>query len=814
MVLSIIGNILGDGDDRSGSGNGSDDLVGGDLAGSMSDDELMPGTRTDESVSGSSGGSGEGGGDGDLFDDGDLGGGGEEFLDDESMSLDEMGEVGDMDEMGDMGGMDAMDGGGGGGVSSEIESRVEEMENNVGSLSSTVNTVQSENEKISESLDDIEENIRKLLEVYEMVTQGVNPFVEGDSLADSMTAGPGGGAPGSGDFGGESLFDSSGDEVEDEAIDDDIASAEADEFLDESIIDDEDGTDFEEDGDLEDDLSMDSEEDDDSDLDGEMGGDEDLSFDELKSEYESGDANWDEEAGAGAETADEDSDSSALEMDETESQIEPESDLETDADDLGFDEGEAPTDTETTESAGDSTTETADGLVEEADGASQNAAADTVAPWDDGGRPYLETIPSEYDTEFVVMDWLEYLVDELGLNGAARTLRFYDSIHWVSGSVESHLQTVLNGFGGGPDIGDPDPHSSLGVDHKRSLWWISQIATPEKKRRPFDAWVDAEEIAVQQAMAAAEQHQPEATETDDVTEDEPVAVEEAPTDAPPADAEGGTTAAAADEELAFDEETDVAPGDSDETEVELELEVDVDGAVDGDTATEATDDATADDSDDLELEFTTDEPLDPGTDPFGKDGDGVDDEATESLTDEPSHDRERSDEFEQGERADAAALETNDAQKIFIEEAEESASSAETGGAETSAGTESMTHPPSDGQRTELAEPEVTDGGQMIWVDSDVVLSASGERLRNARGNAGRIADAGGRADQAQPAKPLVSDEPADLDGWQVERIKLLLAPEDLEHDRPRDRDRTHSRTRDDRVSDTERTTDDHTHQQ
>ncbi|ELY89401.1 FlaD/FlaE family flagellar protein [Natrialba taiwanensis] len=812
MVLSIIGNILGDGDDRSGSGNGSDDLVGGDLAGSMSDDELMPGTRTDESVGGSGGG--EGSGDGDLFDDGDLGDGGDEFLDDESMSLDGMGEMGDMDEMGDMGEMDAMDGGGDG-VSSEIESRVEEMENNVGSLSSTVNTVQSENEKISESLDDIEENIRKLLEVYEMVTQGVNPFVEGDSLTDSMTAGPGGGAPGSGDFGGESLFDSSGDEVEDEAIDDDIASAEADEFLDESIIDDEDGADFEDDGDLEDDLSMDSEEDDDSDLDGETGGDGDLSFDELKSEYESGDANWDEEAGAGEETADEDNGSPALEMDETEPPLEPESDLETDADDLGFDEGEAA-DAETTESEDDSAIKTADGPIDEADGPSQNAAADTVAPWDDGGRPYLETIPSEYDTEFVVMDWLEYLVDELGLNGAARTLRFYSSIHWVSGSIESHLQTVLNGFGGGPDIGDPDPHSSLGVDHKRSLWWISQIATPEKKRRPFDEWVDAEGIAVQQAMAAAEQHQPEATGTDEEPVDEPVAVEEAPTDVPPADTEGDTAAASAGEELSFDEEPDAASDESEVAEVELDANVDSDG----DTATEATDDATADESDDLELEFTTDEPLDPGagTDPFGEGGDDVADEATGPLTDEPSRARERSDEPEQGERADAADLETNDAQKIFIEEAEDSADSTEsveTGGAEPSVGTESMTHSPSDGQRTELAEPEVTDGGQMIWVDSDVVLSASGARLCDTRGNAGRVTDTGGRSERAQPAKPLVSDEPADLDGWQVERIKLLLAPEELEHDRPhdRDRDRTHSRTRDDRVSDTERTTDDHTQQ-
>ncbi|ADD06425.1 fla cluster protein FlaCE [Natrialba magadii ATCC 43099] len=795
MVLSIIGNILGDGDGNSGtrssSGNDSDDILGGDLAGSMSDDELLPGARA-ESATGGNGGDGTG--DEALFDDGDLGGG-DDFLDDDSMSIDGMGEMSDMDEMGGMGemsdmgsmdGMDAMDDGGT--VSSEVEARVEEMENSVGSLSSTVNTVQSENEKIGESLDDIEENIRKLLEVYEMVTQGVNPFVEGDSLADSMGAG----AAGSGDFGGQSLFDSGDGGEADETIDEDIANAEADDFLDESIIDDDDGFDDDFD-DLEDETSMDGDDNLDPDADADAAGDDELSFDELKSEYESGDANWD-------------SDESAADDGDT---TDDEDDLAADDDD-GFDDDLAVD--------GDEADET-DSLIDDADAIASDETSDTDGDtadlaahdrshpvWDDGGRPYLETIPSEYDTEFVVMDWLEYLVDELGLNGAARTLRFYESVYWVSTSVESHLQTVLNGFGGGPDIGEPEPHSSLGVDHKRSLWWISQIATPEKKRRPFDVWVDEENITVEQAMAVAEQHQPEvgaedggdshghghdhdhdhgenkvehndadpAAGTDHTTavdEFEPVAATTTTTTTTTTDAID-TADTATGEELTFDETTvaddhaelesptETAAGDNSHIDQNLDPDPDPDPDYDLDPDSDPDPDTNSSE-DDIELEFATDEPLDP----FAAEDDSTDQTEGDGEADgRPASGADTDGEVATTTPAADTELESSGAQKIFIEEAEEDTVE------------QNHRNEPA-GERVE-PEAEVTDGGQMIWVDSDVVLSESGARLCNTRATTGGV----DRGEQAEIAKPLVvSDEPADLDGWQVERIKLLLAPEEFE---------------------------------
>ncbi|WP_228443496.1 FlaD/FlaE family flagellar protein [Natrarchaeobaculum sulfurireducens] len=454
----------------------------------MSEDELLPGAS-------SSGDANTGGGvsDDDIFGDND----GDDFLDDgDDDFLADDGDLGGGEmAIGEMEDADS-------GVSSEIEARVEEMENDVGSLSSTVNTVQSENEKISESLEDIEENIRKLLEVYEMVTQGVNPFVEEDSLNDTF----GGGAPGTGDFGGGSLFDSDDDGTDDEEMDEDIASAEAEEFLDESII---------EDDEFADDDFADEEFDDGTDEEPEAdasGGDDDLSFDELKSEFESGDAEWVE---------DEDGEDALGEDDALD-----EDDAFDESDTLdGVDEGDEE-DEEDPFATADDDLETGDELTELADDdptdsldAEDELAVESVdIPWDDGGRPYLESVPSEYDTEFVVMDWLDYLVGEVGLDGAAETVRFYGSIHWLSESIEEYLQTILKGFHGGPEVDDPEPRSALGVDHKRSLWWISQIAAPSKNRPSYEEWLEQEGLSLESGVESDAEAEPDASaepETDD-----------------------------------------------------------------------------------------------------------------------------------------------------------------------------------------------------------------------------------------------------------------------------------------------------------
>lgn len=97
----------------------------------------------------------------------------------------------------------------------ELEGRVNELETEITSLSSTVNTIRSENEEISETVESVEENVRKLLDVYEMVTRGINPFT------DDVEAG--------GQAGSLGLFGADADDEADDELDEDVASAGADE---------------------------------------------------------------------------------------------------------------------------------------------------------------------------------------------------------------------------------------------------------------------------------------------------------------------------------------------------------------------------------------------------------------------------------------------------------------------------------------------------------------------------------------------------------------------------------------------------------
>ena len=134
------------------------------------------------------------------------------------------------DEFGDLGGWDDEDEfddfGEDDGESSDLEPRLNELENEVAGISSTMGTVRSENEAISGTVEDIEDNVRKLLEIYEMVTRGVNPFVDEVEGA----AGVGGSF---GLFeGGNASDDGEGD------LDPEVANAEADSFFDDDWEDD------------------------------------------------------------------------------------------------------------------------------------------------------------------------------------------------------------------------------------------------------------------------------------------------------------------------------------------------------------------------------------------------------------------------------------------------------------------------------------------------------------------------------------------------------------------------------------------------
>lgn len=68
----------------------------------------------------------------------------------------------------------------------ELQHRVSEFEEEFGSLSSSLSSIQNENEQLTEEVQETREHVRKLLDIYEMVTQGVNPFVEEDAFGEAF----------------------------------------------------------------------------------------------------------------------------------------------------------------------------------------------------------------------------------------------------------------------------------------------------------------------------------------------------------------------------------------------------------------------------------------------------------------------------------------------------------------------------------------------------------------------------------------------------------------------------------------------------
>lgn len=388
-------------------------------------DGVMEGDEEDEETGG-------GGEEGDLF--GEGGGG-----------LDEGGDMGGLDE----GGMDDFDDDGefgdlGEGDSSvvEVEERVDEIENEVSQMSSTVSTVKRENEEISEQLGDIEENVRTLLEIYEMVTRGVNPFADDSSVS-------------AGD--GFDLFDT--DEAADEAAPggDEVMETEAESFFEDDEFDE--GNELEETEEEGDDMDM-TETDD-------SGG---ASFDELKEEYEEGGGDeWEEEESDEAlETEDEEGDGE-VSFDELKEEYEGEDEEETE------DEAEAvPPPEEETESV--ETSEATDTkAVEEA----EEEPKDEIEKIYADERIKLEDLPRGYASDALIMEWVNYLIDESGVEDAIRSVNYYSKIEWVSDDAADEMKRFMLGH---PEVEEEDVRidsaapSSVGMDsHLESLRYVSRL---------------------------------------------------------------------------------------------------------------------------------------------------------------------------------------------------------------------------------------------------------------------------------------------------------------------------------------------------
>lgn len=67
----------------------------------------------------------------------------------------------------------------------ELKRQVDEFEDDLESLHATVDSIENDQERLGEDVADVRDNVRKLLEIYEMVTQGINPFASGDEFGEA-----------------------------------------------------------------------------------------------------------------------------------------------------------------------------------------------------------------------------------------------------------------------------------------------------------------------------------------------------------------------------------------------------------------------------------------------------------------------------------------------------------------------------------------------------------------------------------------------------------------------------------------------------
>ncbi len=339
----------------------------------------------------------------------------------------------------------------------DLEVRVDQLEQELSDLSSTVSTVRTENEQISETVEDIEDNVRKLLDIYKMVTKGVNPFVDQQS----------GGFSGTVDDDSLGLFQDDDEPEEANELDEEIMEADAEEFFDDDF-EGEVNTEPADDGDTTggavesvDDEFEPLEEGVDAEPETAEGGAR--SFDDLKEEYDEQEAFEMEPAESETET--------------TETPAEPATTDTTDDPTVEPDPDPAPTQTaETSPQPADSTpTSEAETFQPPSDPKPPEARQPLAPP--EGARPYLETLPDGFTEELLVLEWVEFLVTESSPQDAYSTVTYYERIGWIGESAGERLRTLIRGHpeadrnlrgSGGP--------SGLSVEHHlRSLDYVAQL---------------------------------------------------------------------------------------------------------------------------------------------------------------------------------------------------------------------------------------------------------------------------------------------------------------------------------------------------
>ena len=86
-------------------------------------------------------------------------------------------------------------------------------------------------------------------------------------------------------------------------------------------------------------------------------------------------------------------------------------------------------------------------------------------------KPYLSQLPQTYAAEYVVFEWLEFLLMHSGFQGASEALDYYASIDWLTEDAQSELEEYLRGIDDST-AGDTE----LDVDdHLLSLLYVAKL---------------------------------------------------------------------------------------------------------------------------------------------------------------------------------------------------------------------------------------------------------------------------------------------------------------------------------------------------
>jgi len=420
------------------------------------------------------------------------------------------------------------------------DERLDDLEREVESLALAMGEVRDETDGVREAVTQVEETVRKLLEIYEVVTSGVNPFVdapEGEPTGEgfglfnraemAVTASTDSGsaeaapaqAPQAEAVDGPVAADGAGDA---EAVGDDGPMGDvtaASEPGDDAVASEpgdatgpdpvgEGASSTPADGAVGDAVDGDERAVDDEPLDGAdpVPDDDGLTFEDLKAAYEDDPIQWgpvddgEPEADPAKVVQDlldgTDQLSDRARADAAEAGVEPAAGGEEPVDGRAVG-GEAPAredgwlDAVDEVDAVDGVDEVAAPAPDDADGPDGRFVPAEI--WGSDGRiggfefgehrrPHLASVPSGVAAELLALEWLGSLVDRAGAAEANRALRFYEEVGWLGPDATEELQTALAvvGFDGEPATAATDggvPARLTPRDHLNSLRYVSRLAS-------------------------------------------------------------------------------------------------------------------------------------------------------------------------------------------------------------------------------------------------------------------------------------------------------------------------------------------------